>query len=200
MGTVKKQKRARKGALKNRYCAGAKLSEHKFLRLLHGYAEAMTIQELATTTHVSSKTIRATYRKLRERLADVVFDEPESFGGAGIFLNLPEAGALLDAIKASAQFRRYRKRHAPRLKDEREKRLLLMEFAVRVFCALDLRNTATKPDILIAILTHAVGATRAREPLQELAEFIPGAKPHAHPELKLYDEFRRHLLKNPLGV
>jgi hypothetical protein len=35
---------------------------------------------------------------------------------------------------------------------------------------------------------------------KSLAEFIPGAKPHGHPELRLYQDYRRYLLKNPLGT
>jgi len=166
---------------------------------LRGFAEGMTLSALEPMTHASGKTIRTTYRLLRERLAKTIHEQPLLYGAAGSYLIHPEAGALFDAIKASASFRRYRKRHAPRSKDAHEERLLVLEFAVRVFCALDLRNTATKPDIAIATLAHAVGAIKAREPLQELADFIPGAKPHAHPELKLYDEYRRHLLMSPLG-
>ena len=198
MGTVKKQKRARKTALKNRYCAGAKLSEHKFLRILRGFAEGMTLSALEPMTHVSGKTIRATYRLLRVRWAVTIIADGAAFGAAGNYLTQPEAGVLLNAIRTSTQFRRYRKRHAPRLQDAHEEPLLVLEFAVRVFCALDLRNAATEPTTVLSALAQGIGALRAREPLQNLAAFIPGARPHGHPAARLYEDFRRHLLRNPL--
>ena len=36
------------------------------------------------------------------------------------------------------------------------------------------------------------------EPLQKLAEFISGARLHAHSEMWLYEGYQRYLLKNPL--
>lgn len=198
MGTVKKQKGVRKCALKNRYCAGAKLSEHKFLRVLRGFAEGVTLSALEPLTHVSGKTIRASYGTLRNRLALAVFDEADQFGGAGHYLSLPDASTLLNAISASAQFRRYRKRHAPRLRDANDECLLVMEFAVRMFCALDLRNVTSEQDGVLQALSFGIGALRARDQLQEVAKFIPGARPHAHPAVRLYEEYRRCLLKAPL--
>jgi hypothetical protein len=198
VGTVKKQKGARKKALKNRYCAGAKLSEHKFLRILRGFAEGVTLSALEPMTHTSGKTIRTTYRALRERLAGAVHVQPLKFGGAGNYLAHPDATALLAAIRSSAVFRRYRKLHAPRMKDAREKQLLVLEFAVRVFCALDLRGVTIMPDMVLAALANAIIALKHRDPLQKLAALIPGARPHAHPGARLYEDFRRHLLRSPL--
>ncbi len=200
MGTVKKQKRARKEALKNRYYAGAKLSEHKFLRILLGYAEGVPIQELERTTHVSGKTIRTTYRQLRERLDGMVSDAPGMFGSAGHYLTAPKASVLLDAIAASAQFRRYRKRHAPRLKNADEETHLVLEFAVRAFCALDLRGVAAEPATVLLLLAKGTGALKARDAMQKLADLIPNAKPFAYPELRLYEDYRQSLIKNPLGM
>lgn len=200
MGTVKKQKRARKRALKNRYCAGAKLSEHKFLRILRGFAEGMTLSALEPMTHVSGKTIRATCRLLRERLADAILSEPERFGGAGHYLNLPDASALLNAIRTSAQFRRYRKRYAPRLNDAEEERLLVLEFAVRAFCALDLRGVTAEPATVLLTLAKSIRSLKSRDPLQKLADAVPRAKAHGYPAMRFYEDYRRYLLKSPLGV
>ena len=199
MGTVKKQKRARKEALKNRYCAGAKLSEHKFLRILRGFAEGMTLSALEPMTHVSGKTIRATYRALRERLAQAIHEQPLMFGGAGTYLAHPDSANLLIAIRLSAVFRRYRKQHAPRLQDAREEQLLVLEFAARMFCALDLRGISIGPHEVLASLAKTIGTLKPRNQLQKLADSIPGARPHAHPEARVYEEFRRNLLKAPLG-
>jgi hypothetical protein len=199
VGTVKKQKRARKSTLKNRYCAGAKLSEHKFLRILRGFAEGMTLSALEPMTHTSGKTIRATYRLLRARLADAVLDEQDAFGRAGFYLSQPSAGELLSTIAASAAFRRYRKLHAPRLKDQREVRLLVIEFAVRVFCALDLRSVTATPATTLQALCRGISALKARDPLQNLAAAVPGGRQHAFPTTRLYEDLRRHLLRSPLG-
>jgi hypothetical protein len=199
VGTVKKQKRARKRALKNRYCAGAKLSEHKFLRILRGFAEGMTLSALEPMTHVSGKSIRATYQALRERLADAVHEQPLMFGGAGTYLAHPDAKVLLTAIRSSAAFRRYRKLHAPRMKDESEVQLLVLEFAVRLFCALDLRNLNAELEAVLQCLSVGIGALQSRDPLHKLANFICGARPHAHPGARLYEDFRRYLLRTRLG-
>ena len=199
MGTVKKQKRARKEALKNRYCAGAKLSEHKFLRILRDFAEGMTLSALEPMTHISGKTIRATYRGLRMRLSDIIHEHPLMFGAAGNHLAHPDAEMLLTAIRSSLVFRRYRKQHAPRMKDEREEQRLVMEFAVRMFCALDLRGIEIGPEQVLTQLANGLRTLKPREPLQKLAELIAGAKPHAHPGLKLYEDYRHYLLCSPQG-
>jgi hypothetical protein len=202
VGTVRKQKRARKSALKNRYCAGAKLSEHKFLRILRGFAEGMTLSALEPMTHTSGKTIRATYRALRERLSDAIHAQPLMFGGAGNYLAHPDAAALLSAIRSSAVFRRYRKLHAPRMKDLGEKDLLVQEFAIRMFCALDLRaldmNESATAGELIERLADSISQLGLRQPLQALAVQIPRARPHLSGSHKLYEDLRRSLLKSPL--
>jgi hypothetical protein len=198
LGTVKKQKRARKEALKNRYFAGAKLSEHKFLRLLRGYAEGLTIQELAKTTHVSGKTIRATYRALRERLAEAAYAHPERFGGAANLLLHESANHLIHAVQRSPAFRRYRRHHAPRLSCPVEEQALATEKLVRLVYTLDLRGLDVDETVIEA-LANGITQLRPRDPLQKLAEFIPAAKPHAHPTMRLYEDYRRYLLKNPLG-
>lgn len=203
MGTVKKQKRARKEALKNRYCAGAKLSEHKFLRILRGFAEGMTLSALEPMTHTSGKTIRATYRVLRERLTEAVTHQPESFGQAGLFLHSDESGALLEAIRRSPHCRRHRMRHAPRLKSIEEERLYTIELAVRIFCALDMRGIVqggARTGETLKELAIALPHLKASDSFGRLAEWIPGAKPHAHPEMRLYEYYRRYLLTNPLGI
>jgi len=196
VGTVKKQKRARKEALKNRYCAGAKLSEHKFLRILRGFAEGMTLSALEPMTHSSEKTIRATYRAMRDRLAEAIHAQPLMFGAAGTYLAHPDAAALLAAIFSSAVFRRYRKLHAPRMKDESEVQLLVLEFAVRLFCALDLRKVPLGLEDMLVSLVQGIRALNHRDPLQTLADGIPGARPHGHPQLRLYEDIRRHLLES----
>lgn len=202
MGSEKKQKTERIHAPKNRYYLGAKLSEHKFLRLLNGFAESTPIKTLEPTTHVSGKTIRATYRSLRANLPMATQRERARFSNAGIYLFegesiTPEGRHIIASIERTRRFGRYIKRHAPRLTSSEDEHLLLLEKAVRIFCALDLRGVDVD-ERLLAQIAEAFSALRPGEPLQKLAEFIPGAKAHAHPELRLYEDYRRYLLKNPL--
>jgi hypothetical protein len=185
--------------LKNRYCAGAKLSEHKFLRILHGFAEGMTVQELERTTHVSGKTIRATYRALRQNLARAIIIEPDKFGGAANLLLHESANHLLLAVQRSPAFRRYRRRHAPRLSCPVEELALATEKLVRLIYTLDLRGLDIDETVIEA-LANGITQLRQRDPLQKMADFIPAAKPHAHTSLRLYEDYRRFLLKNPLGA
>lgn len=203
LGLVEKQKRGRRYAPRNRYVAGGKLSEHKFLRLLHGFAESTPIKALKPMTHVSGKTIRSTYGALRAHLPIAAQRDRARFSQAGIYLFendaiTHEGRRILASIERTRRFSRYLKRHAPRLSSSEDERAFAMEKAVRIFCALDLRGVDVDGRILDEI-SEAFTALRPGEPLQKLADFIPGAKPHAHPELRLYEDYRRYLLKNPLS-
>lgn len=199
MGEKKKQKRARKSAQRNRYYRSARLSEHKFLRILQGYADRMTIQELDATIRVTARTIRETYGKLRSALPDAIEAMPDAFGGAGRVLAHPDAAQLLDAIRTSRCFRRYLRMHAPRAKPGEGLDILTVEFAVRVLCALDLRSVQIDEEEIIQALAEAVLTHKPRAPLSTLAAAIPGARPHGHPEARLFDDYRRLLLTQPLG-
>lgn len=204
MGYVEKLKIRRNSAPRNRYYAGAKLTEHKFLRLLLGFAQSTPIKVLEPTTHVSGKTIRATYGTLRAHLPTATQCERARFSKAGVYLFedesiTPEGRQIIASIERTRRFSRYIKRHAPRLSSCEDEYLFLIEKAVRIFCALDLRGVEVDARLLSQI-AEAFTALRPGEPLQKLADFIPGVKPHAHPELRLYEDYRRCLLKNPLGT
>lgn len=203
MGLVEKQKRRRRYAPQNRYYAGAKLTEHKFLRLLHGFAQSTPIKALEPTTHVSGKTIRTTYGTLRTHLPIATQRERARFSNAGVYLFedesiTPEGRQIIASIKRTRRFSRHIKRHAPRLSSSEDEHLFLLEKAIRIFCALDLRGVEVDARLL-AQIAEAFTALRPGDPLQKLADFIPGVRPHAHPELRLYEDYRRYLLKNPLG-
>lgn len=73
-----------------------------------------------------------------------------------------------------------------------------MEKLVRLICTLDLRNVEID-DAVMDGLAEGIVRLRPRDPPERLAEFIPGARTHAHPSLRLYEDYRRHLLKNPMG-
>ncbi|MCC7253066.1 hypothetical protein [Hyphomicrobium sp.] len=203
MGRIEKQKTCARTEPRNRYVAGAKLSEHKFLRILRGYAHALPIAALEPTTHVTAKTIRATYGTLRGKLADAAIAHPERFGQAGRILMHEDIPALHHALLCSRRFKRHRQRHAPRLSCPVEERHFVTEKIVRLLCALDLRDVALREHDdavtdLIAHLSEAIPRLHPRAPKQDLATFIPGAKPFAHSELRLYEDYRRYLLRNPL--
>lgn len=151
---------------------------------------------------MSARTIRATYKALRERLPEVIAIDPDRFGGAGRVLAMDGSGSLLEAVRGCANFRRHRKRHAPRMKGEEGERLLANELLVRMLCAIDLRGVnlaATEDRTLVMVgLIKGLATLRPRDPLQWLTEFIPGSRPQVHSESRLYEEYRRHLLKQPL--
>lgn len=205
MGSGKKQKRARKKAARNRYCAGAKLSEHKFLRLLRGFADNIPVQALAQTTHVSGKTIRATYARFRQVLPEATQSLPLAFGRAGLVLwcegeLAPDGEMFLRALAQSRQYRRHKRRHAPRLRSPLEERLIVIEFAVRIFCALDLGRVDLPQceDAVLAALTQGIAQLSPRDPLSKVCEYVPGVRAHHHPHDRLYEDVRRYLLKHPL--
>lgn len=203
MERAKNQKSERRTALCNRYSVGAKLSEHKFLRLLHGYAHGVPLQAMERRTHVSGRTIRTTYANLRAHLPVAITAHPERFSGAGIVLAHHETPALVHAARRSPVFRRHRRHHAPRLKCPDEELEHVHEAVVRLLCALDLRGVGLNEDEnatrdVVLRLADALPRLHPRDPPQNLAEIIPGARPCAHPEMRLYEDYRRYLLKNPL--
>ena len=83
---IKNEKARPKPRPKNRYMRGSKLSEYKFLQILRVFAEDKTSAELASEIRVSEKTIRATYRHLREKLLEAILIDKHAFGGAGDYL------------------------------------------------------------------------------------------------------------------
>lgn len=178
------------------------MSEHKFLRLLQGFAQGTPIKLLEPTTHVSGKTIRKTYGTLRAHLPVATRCEHARFSLAGVYLFddesiTPEGRQIIASIGRTRRFSRYIKRHAPRLSSCEDEQHFLLEKAIRIFCALDLRGVEVDARLL-AQIAEAFAALRPGEPLQKLAEFIPDAKPHAHPEMRLFEDYRRYLLKSPL--
>jgi hypothetical protein len=202
LGLVEKQKRRRRNAPRNRYVAGAKLSEHKFLRLLHGFAQGTPIKALEPTTHVSGKTIRSTYGSLRGGLACAAIVRPEQFGQSGRVFSHESAPRLFRAVLKSRRFKRLTHYYAPRLDCPVQEDQFVKEKIVRLLCALDLRDLPLHDDAavaaLIETLCEAIPRLHPREPRQRLADFIPDARPHAHPEMRLFEDYRRYLLKSPL--
>ena len=202
--TIQKPKIGRRSPLLNRYYRGAKLSEHKFLRLLHGFAQSTPIKALEPTTHVTGRTIRTTYGTLRAHLPIATQRERARFSHAGLYLFeddgiAPEGRRIIASIERTRRFSRYIKRHAPRLSSSQDEHLFLLEKAIRIFCALDLRGLEVN-ERMMAQIAEAFTALKPGDPLQKLADFIPGARPHAHSELRLYEDYRCSLLKNPLGA
>lgn len=99
------------------------------------------------------------------------------FAEAGI---TPAGREIIASIERTRRFSRYIKRHAPRLSSSDDEYLFVLEKAVRIFCALDLRSVQADQRLL-AQIAEAFAALKPGEPLQKLAEFIPGAKPARAP-------------------
>lgn len=175
------------------------------MRLLHGFSAGTTLKALEPKTHTSGKTIRATYGTLRGGLACAAVARPERFGQAGRILGHENASALLHAVRHCRRFKRHRQHHAPRLACPVQEDQFVMEKIVRLLCALDLRALPLQENDdavaeLIDHLARAVPQLHPRAPRQSLAALIPGAQPFAHDAMRLYEDYRRYLLKNPLGT
>lgn len=132
---------------KNRYMRNAKLSEYRFLKVLRGFAEDKTARELSSEVGISEKSIRATYRQLREKLIEAALEKPQAFGRAGYFLtkngnNGAQARLFLHGIGQSEKFADHIKRHAPRLSTTDDAERLIFEVAIRTFCDLAIRENA----------------------------------------------------------
>jgi hypothetical protein len=83
------------------------------------------------------------------------------------------------------------------LRSDEDAQLLLCENVVRIFYTLDLRSVELG-ELLAAQIAETFTAVHPREPLQKLAEFLAKVRPHAHPELRLYENYRRYLRRNPM--
>lgn len=130
-----------KQAIRNRYHLHAKLSEYKFLKILRGFCDGGAAADIASQTNISEKTIRFTYKLLRNQLFLATMNDLKAFGGAGFFLfdkeGLSERGrAFLQSIQESPLFLDHMQKHAPRTKKPEEVRDYLFEVAVRLFCNL----------------------------------------------------------------
>ena len=139
-----------------------------------------TANDAADGKRISEKTFRATYWKFREALLLAVISEPWSFGRAGHFLfhdrRLTRTGkAFLENVSRSDLFADHMKRHCPRLKSLRQRRLVLFEVVIRVFCNISVPKEATA---LMSLRTQS--------------------GEHLYPGNVLYEHLRRYLLKNPL--
>jgi len=139
---------------------GAKLSEYKFLKILRGFAEDKTVQELAGEVRVSEKTVRATYKNLRLKLLEAALTHPHAFGGAGFYLfrggSLGDrARRFVEGVAESELYAEHLRRHAPRIRSKKEARALLFEVVIRLFCNLSMREgtlTDYPPDVMNALI------------------------------------------------
>lgn len=195
-----------------------------------------TARELAAEIRVTEKTIRATYRLLRDRLPEAIMMNPQGFGGAGYHL-LPDrrlgvkGKRFLATIARSDIYARHAEHYAPRLSDMRGMGNLLFEVAVRMLCNTSLRQGAmidyaqdTKAALREASqIADWIRENRDREGFLErngrlirrFAQIAEGmelilehetfaalrtqSREHRYPAELLYNDFRRHLLKHPLG-
>ncbi len=127
--------------LKNRYVKNAKQSEYKFLRILRGFAEAKTPNELHAESSISVRTIRDTYWELRGKMFEALQTDKRLFGGAGRFLypygRIEQQGEiLLKAVSQSDAFASLVALQYPGNREPTDEQcgLLLIEMAVRFYC------------------------------------------------------------------
>ncbi len=125
--------------LKNRYSRSSKLSEYRFLKVLKGFAMDMAAKELASDSGISEKTIRTTYRGLRNKLIEAAIYNRDGFGGAGFYLlrkgKMDDKGKrFFRGVAESEIFTSHVERHAPRLNSSEDLMGLIFEVAIRVFC------------------------------------------------------------------
>lgn len=99
----------------------------------------MTARELAENSGISEKTIRTTYRQLRNKLIEAAISNRQRFGGAGFYLlrkgKMDKQGKrFLQGVAESEVYTRHVERHASRLKSDEDLQALIFEVMVRVFC------------------------------------------------------------------
>lgn len=196
-----------KTGLKNRYYVGSKISEHKFLRILRGFADDIPIEALEATTHLTGQTIRTSYRLLRAELVWHVKKYPDELGSVGklVFDGLdfrPQGREFLLDLYRSPYFLQHRRRHGQRLHCELQKEHFLLEAAVRLFCTVDLRTLDLEDELtknlVLLQLSNALHSISTWREMKEIHTHIAGARSHYHPLDRFFEEYRRSLLKHPL--
>ncbi len=124
-----------------------------------GFAEGRTVQNLAPGMHVSEKTLRNIYMRLRRKIMRATLLHPMSFGGAGLFLyrggGLSRGGCeILASVRKSRLYRRHMRIHAPRLAGPADEKHYLFEVTARLFCHIAIAKTPETlypPDTLDAL-------------------------------------------------
>jgi hypothetical protein len=125
----------------------AKLSEYQFLKVLRGFADDIEPRKLATDVRTSEKTIRTLYRALRRKLLEAAVVQQHHFGGAGHYLFRQgkvtgKTKRFLEGVSESDIFTDHIRRHAPRIHDPQERKMLRIEVAIRVFCHMAMKDGA----------------------------------------------------------
>jgi hypothetical protein len=201
----RRKKSPRRPTLRNRYHRRAKLSEYKFLQVLQGFADDLPIDDAAKRTRISSKTVRALYRGLREKLIAAALHDPFAFGGAGRFLidngRLGDRGRrFLEELAKTETYDRHLQRHAPRIGGKANASVELFECAVRSFCTMSMRNKPEEyypPETLQALQTfHEIAAWIAEN--RKSAEFLEERAQLLSRFVKITDQLPRLLEKEDL--
>ncbi|MFN3224730.1 MAG: hypothetical protein ACE360_00575 [Hyphomicrobiales bacterium] len=159
------------GKPKNRYARNSKLSEYRFLKVLKGFADDNPAKEVAASSRISEKTIRAIFAELRTKLIEATLAKPFAFGGAGHFLlrngRVGRRGrAFFEAIYESDIYQEHIRRHAPRLKNNTEMQGLIYEVTVRLFCHISMQRDA--------LITFPDETTAALHEMRDIAAWIRG--------------------------
>lgn len=139
--TFNQEKARSRSRPKNRYVRNAKLSEYRFLRILHSFAYGLSPKDAAIETGISEKTVRATYASLRQKVMEAAKTAKPIFGLGSRYLyedgKLTEKGAIfLEAVSCSRVFESYIDDHAPRLRDEAERESYVFDLGMRILTGL----------------------------------------------------------------
>lgn len=207
----------------NRYMMNAKLSEHRFLRVLRTFIDWRTPSEAAKLTGISERTIRSLFNKFRQAIVDISLADHNKFGGLGLIIyqgsELSARGKLLlGGIQMEESYYDYLLNYGARPDDNHACMLLLWERAARLFCLKGSPNMAAlieEDDTLPTdVRSERLEAWLVRNgfPSQQVAEASPLSrdieqmehilglsKVHRRPDLVMFHDIRRSLLKRPLN-
>lgn len=129
----------------------------------------VTAKELAEDSGITEKTIRTTYKDLRNKLIEAAFYNPKGFGGAGFYLlrkgKLDNQGKrFLQGVVESEIFTKHVERHAPRLNSAEDLQGLTFEVVIRVFCNIHMTEGT--------LIDYPEETKKAVEDLRDIGQWI----------------------------
>ncbi len=118
----------------------SKMSEATFLAMLKGFADQQTVQQIASKTDVSERSVRDIVWKLRQCMYDMVMFDPHAFRGINLYIAhegkpLPRGEALIRKCSSQQMVDAFMKHHGMRRRnfDHAKYTLIAIENAVRSY-------------------------------------------------------------------
>lgn len=84
----KNRQKAKPQAIRNRYFRDSKLSESRFLRILKAFADDFSASDAARASGVSLRSVNDIYVRLRDRIWQDIWSDPDLFNGMGRYLRI----------------------------------------------------------------------------------------------------------------